>query len=188
MVRISVLHDALKTMNNAERKGKRQALVRPSSKVVIKFLQVMMKHGASGVRLAAASAGQQRFPFGISCDQSCTRCQQLGMLHTTSLCFKSAHCSSCSCAAVLHQPGPSRLPSRWCSLAYRLPCPWYRLHWRGRAGGRPPGGQDCSRAQRQVGASKAAAYDRLRLNGSNPCLAALRKAAANQRWFGIEAG
>ncbi len=87
MVRISVLHDALKTMNNAERKGKRQALVRPSSKVVIKFLQVMMKHGASGVRLAAASAGQQRLFFGISCDQSCTRCQQLGMLHTTSLCF-----------------------------------------------------------------------------------------------------
>eukprot|EP00891_Asterochloris_glomerata_P004398 jgi/Astpho2/4398/fgenesh1_pm.00067_%23_2_t len=48
MVRISVLHDALKTMNNAERKGKRQALVRPSSKVVIKFLQVMMKHGYIG--------------------------------------------------------------------------------------------------------------------------------------------
>ena len=70
MVRISVLHDALKTMNNAERKGKRQALVRPSSKVVIKFLQVMMKHGASGVRLAAASAGQHSLPSGMSCDQS----------------------------------------------------------------------------------------------------------------------
>lgn len=45
MVRISVLHDALKTMYNAEKKGKKQVLVRPSSKVVIKFLQVMMKHG-----------------------------------------------------------------------------------------------------------------------------------------------
>ena len=45
MVRISVLHDALKTMFNAEKRGKRQVLIRPSSKVVIKFLQVMMKHG-----------------------------------------------------------------------------------------------------------------------------------------------
>ena len=45
MVRISVLHDALKTMYNAEKRGKRQVLIRPSSKVVIKFLQVMMKHG-----------------------------------------------------------------------------------------------------------------------------------------------
>ena len=45
MVRISVLHDALKTMYNAEKRGKRQVLIRPSSKVVIKFLQVMMRHG-----------------------------------------------------------------------------------------------------------------------------------------------
>jgi len=48
MVRISVLHDALKTMYNAEKRGKRQVLIRPSSKVVIKFLQVMMKHGYIG--------------------------------------------------------------------------------------------------------------------------------------------
>jgi ribosomal protein S8 len=47
MVRISVLGDALKTMYNAEKRGKRQVLIRPSSKVVIKFLQVMMKKGAS---------------------------------------------------------------------------------------------------------------------------------------------
>ena len=45
MVRISVLGDALKTMYNAEKRGKRQVLIRPSSKVVIKFLQVMMKKG-----------------------------------------------------------------------------------------------------------------------------------------------
>ena len=45
MVRISVLHDSLKTMYNAEKRGKRQVLIRPSSKVVIKFLQVMMKFG-----------------------------------------------------------------------------------------------------------------------------------------------
>lgn len=45
MVRVSVLNDALKTMYNAEKRGKRQVLLRPSSKVVIKFLQVMQRHG-----------------------------------------------------------------------------------------------------------------------------------------------
>jgi len=43
MVRISVLSDCLNSIVNAERKGKRQVMVRPSSKVIIKFLQVMMK-------------------------------------------------------------------------------------------------------------------------------------------------
>ena len=43
MVKISVLGDALKTLSNAEKRGKRQVLLRPSSKVVIKFLQVMQK-------------------------------------------------------------------------------------------------------------------------------------------------
>lgn len=45
MVRTSVLNDALNAMNNAEKAGRRQVLIRPSSKVIIKFLHVMQKHG-----------------------------------------------------------------------------------------------------------------------------------------------
>jgi small subunit ribosomal protein S15Ae len=45
MVRTSVLNDALKTINNAEKTGKRQAMIRPSSKVITKFLSTMQKHG-----------------------------------------------------------------------------------------------------------------------------------------------
>jgi len=45
MVRVSVLRDCLNSIVNAERRGKRQVLVRPSSKVVVKFLQVMQKFG-----------------------------------------------------------------------------------------------------------------------------------------------
>ncbi|MCO5556071.1 putative RPS22A-ribosomal protein S15a.e.c10, cytosolic [Meira miltonrushii] len=48
MVRVSVLNDALNSIVNAERKGKRQVLIRPSSKVILKFLGVMQKHGYIG--------------------------------------------------------------------------------------------------------------------------------------------
>jgi len=48
LVRVSVLNDCLRSIFNAEKRGKRQVLVRPASKVIIKFLQQMMKHGYIG--------------------------------------------------------------------------------------------------------------------------------------------
>merc|ERR1711924_147538 len=48
MVRMSVLNDALKNITNAERRGKRQVLIRPSSEVIVEFLQVMQKFGYIG--------------------------------------------------------------------------------------------------------------------------------------------
>ncbi|CAK0836140.1 unnamed protein product [Prorocentrum cordatum] len=48
MVKISVLRDCLNGIVNAEKRGKRQVLVRPNSKVIIKFLQVMQKKGYIG--------------------------------------------------------------------------------------------------------------------------------------------
>lgn len=48
MVRVSVLNDCLNSIVTAERAGKRKVLIRPSSKVIIKFLRVMQKHGYIG--------------------------------------------------------------------------------------------------------------------------------------------
>ena len=45
MVKVNVLADALKTLVNAEKQSKKQVMLRPASKIVIKFLRVMQKHG-----------------------------------------------------------------------------------------------------------------------------------------------
>ena len=48
MVKTSVLADALNAINNAEKTGKRQVMIRPSSKVIVKFLTVMQAKGMCG--------------------------------------------------------------------------------------------------------------------------------------------
>ncbi len=62
MVLMSVLNACLVTLTNAERRGKRQVLIRPVSKVVVKFLQVMMKHGQNNSKVGTQRASMRQ-PF-----------------------------------------------------------------------------------------------------------------------------
>jgi small subunit ribosomal protein S15Ae len=48
MTKANILADCFKTIVNAERKGKKQVIVRPSSKVLLKFLRIMQKYGYIG--------------------------------------------------------------------------------------------------------------------------------------------
>ena len=48
MVLMNVLANACNAINNASKRAKRQVLIRPSSKVIIRYLKLMQKYGYIG--------------------------------------------------------------------------------------------------------------------------------------------
>ncbi|XP_045038449.2 small ribosomal subunit protein uS8-like [Desmodus rotundus] len=75
MVRMNVLADALKSINNAEKRGKRQVLIRPCTKVIVRFLTVMMKHGYIGeFEITDHKAGR----IVVNCTGRLNKCRVIG--------------------------------------------------------------------------------------------------------------
>jgi small subunit ribosomal protein S15Ae len=48
MVKVDLVADNLRTMVNAERLGRKQVMLKTSSKTMVRFLRVMQKHGYVG--------------------------------------------------------------------------------------------------------------------------------------------
>ncbi|CAO2195191.1 unnamed protein product [Urochloa humidicola] len=71
MVRVSVLNDALKSMYNAEKRGKRQVMIRPSSKANIGEFEYVDDHRAGKIvvelngRLNKCGVISPRFDVGV---------------------------------------------------------------------------------------------------------------------------
>ena len=118
MVRISVLHDALKTMYNAEKRGKRQVLIRPSSKVVIKFLQVMMKHGE---QIDSLEPQLKSFPGRLQLKRP------IGSMHPENSDLQHSDCTCKLLFITVSLPQNPILGSTICILKSTCIC---RIHWR----------------------------------------------------------